>query len=222
MQLVQRLALTAELNKHVFYLCLRVSISAAFARRLKRSVMCNLLLSDFKDEYLDSHWYLVFISSFCYQGGFHMQLYINSIYFLVLSSGYSMSRFRKNLESNALGLFGFLCFSSSPQLMLILSINSLLKVNSLLLGLLSVVLGFLLLLVDLVSQAPQSNGGHCLHPHFCTSQNLPEAYGPPWPVRNSWGSEQPDHTRALLTSSALSHHTGAVKSTMAKAAFRNL
>lgn len=49
--------------------------------------------------------------------------------------------------------------------MLILSINSLLKVNSLLLGFLSVVLGFLLL-ADLGSQAPQSNEGHCLHPHF--------------------------------------------------------
>lgn len=166
MQLVQRLALTAELNKHIFYLSLRISISAAFARRLKRSVMCNLLLSDFKDEYLDSHWYLVFVSSFCYQGGFHKQLYINSIYFLVLSSGYSMSCFRKNLETNALGFFGFLCCSCSPQLMLILSINSLLKVNSLLLGFLSVVLGFLLLLADLESQGLQSNGVHCLHPHF--------------------------------------------------------
>lgn len=164
MQLVQRLALTAELNKHIF-LCLRVSTSAAFARRLKRSVRCVIYCSViFKDEYLDSHWYLVFISSFCYQGGSHKQLYINSIYFLVLSSGYSMSCFRKNLETNALGFFGFPCFSSPPQLMLILSINSMLKVNSLLLGFLSV-LGFLLL-ADLESQAPQSNGGHCLHPHF--------------------------------------------------------
>lgn len=166
-------------------------------------------LCDFKDEYLDSHWYLVFISSFSYQGGFHEQLYINSICFLVLSLGYCMSCFRKNLETNPLGLFGFLCFSSSPQLMLILSINFLLEVNSLLLGFLSVVLGLLLiLLADLESQTPQSNGGHCLHPHF----SHPKTYlwacvsnkGPPWPVRNSWDPEPPDHTRALWTSSASS------------------
>lgn len=77
-----------------------------------------------------------------------------------------MSCFRKNLETNALGFFGFFCFSFFPQLMLILSINSLLKVNSLLLGFLSVVLGFLLLLIDLESQALQNNGVHCLHHHF--------------------------------------------------------
>lgn len=56
MWLVRSLAVAAELNKHiVFYLRSGVSICAAFARRLKRSVMCNLLLSDFKDECLDSH-----------------------------------------------------------------------------------------------------------------------------------------------------------------------
>lgn len=117
-----------------------------------------------------------------------------------------MSCFRKNLETNALGFFGFFCFSFSPQLMLILSINSLLKVNSLLLGFLSVVLGFLL--IDLESQALQNNGVHCLYHHFshptwslwaCVSNR-----GPPWPVRNSWDPKQPDHTRALVTSSALS------------------
>lgn len=44
-----------------------------------------------------------------------MQLYINSICFLVLSSGYSMYCFAKSLETNALGCFGLLCFSSSVQ-----------------------------------------------------------------------------------------------------------
>lgn len=54
--LVQSLTLAAELNTRiVFYLCSGVSICAAFARRPKRSVTCNLLLSDFKDECLDSH-----------------------------------------------------------------------------------------------------------------------------------------------------------------------
>lgn len=85
-----------------------------------------------------------------------MQLYINPVWFLVLSLEYSMSCFAKSLETNVLGGFGLLCFSSSLQLMFILYINSLLHVNSLLVGFLSVVLG-LLSLVELVSQAPHSS-----------------------------------------------------------------
>lgn len=116
-----------------------------------------------------------FYCSFCYQGGFHMQLYINSVWFLVLSSGHNISCFAKSLETNALGFFGLLYFSSSLQLMLILSINSLLKVNSLLLGFLSVVLG-LLILADLASQAPHSSRARgtyfaCIH-----ASARPESY----------------------------------------------
>lgn len=68
------------------------------------------------------------------------------------------------------------CFVFLPlyKLMLIFCNNSLLNVNSLLLGFLSVVLGHPIL-ADLVRQTPQAataaarHGGGCLHPHLYVS-----------------------------------------------------
>lgn len=127
-----------------------------------------------------------------------------------------MSCFTKSLETNVLGFFCLVCFSSSLQLMLTLSINSLLRVIYLLLGFLTVILGALIF-VDLIRQAPSSSN----------TSACPKTYLKP----PSWvhhGKQQMGETLNSLIPPGpflpvqLYHHTCAMNSTVAKVAFRKL